>query len=48
MFNRRSNRQSLVASELFQMPLYFVIRRDVDNAEDIMQRIDSVLARESE
>ena len=32
MFNRRSNRQSLVASELFQMPLYFVIRRDVDNA----------------
>jgi ABC-type molybdate transport system substrate-binding protein len=45
LFSQRTNRRSIVASELFRMPLYFVLRTRVENADAIMQRVNASMAK---
>ncbi|MDM7861745.1 hypothetical protein QTP81_14175 [Alteromonas sp. ASW11-36] len=44
LFSQRTNRRSIIASELFRMPLYFVLRAQVDNAASLMDSVNRSIA----
>ena len=43
LFSKRDARGNIVASELFAIPMYFVIREDTPRAREIIQQIDAVM-----
>lgn len=43
LFSKRDARGNIVSSELFAIPMYFVIREDTPRAREIIQQIDAVM-----
>lgn len=43
LFSKRDARGKIVSSELFTIPMYFVVRENTENARQIIQQIDAVM-----
>ncbi|TRY29879.1 hypothetical protein [Aliiglaciecola sp. M165] len=44
MFSKRANRDDIQSSQLFELPMYFVLKKSVDDAPNIMHRVNLAYA----